>query len=279
MRLLAPNETVICQIKGVTHQTFVRTGVSADGNCFFHCVLRATDSDYKRLDYTQQLERVQQLRKKIVNAITPELFAELGNSQTRRLFFFQMLNQLLEKGFPKDSVGELLEQKISLSKILERSSSGSEGFYITFMKILQEEFVSHFGSTAWEKCFQYIEKFICDSFEQAHKNALEHFRNSIESMGSFIGSTEIECISRILEKNFLFMQPDSLDENVLIPYPSVYSIINVSWPFFVIVWFKDHFEILGRVREGREPKTWERSFKYHDRFVRWILDEDKTNHL
>jgi hypothetical protein len=247
-------------------QDLVRTGVIGDGNCFFHAVLRATDPGYKRLTTDEKIKAVEQMRSTISKSITQSLYRNLGNGSVMRLGFFQQLLGLLQD-FAQET--PLIDMEMYEKEILPKAQSG-ENFYTCFWevclkhlektilpKLTQDQFVN----VCKRLSSQYIE-----IFNRAHEQGYQKFISEIAIPGTMIGSVHIEAISKVLRRNFLFIDGKTLDA-----YPQV-SNFDVEQKTIILLWVgENHYEVVGKLLPGN---TIQRVFSTDDDIVQLLTIEE-----
>lgn len=243
-------------------KVYIRTGVHADGSCFFHAFLRATKPHYRHASYTDRLVYATRIREKLSEAVSSQTLSELNNKELRTMLFFQQLRENVARGFPKDAHGDILNQLINLETVLEMSSSFDGNFYLYFLKKIIQEGEAALGAK-FKKFEPYVTKWCYDIFLKVNEKVIEQFK--LKLLHDQVSSTEVEFIARQLQCNFLFIQDDILDKKI---YPFSAD-INPLWPYVILLWKEGiHYEIIG---EMKQDKTVMRKFSRRDQLVDILL--------
>ena len=247
-----------------TDKVYIRTGVHGDGSCFYHSYLRIIHPSYRYATYNERCKLVTQLREQLAEQVTNESLMELGNGEPRRLMFFQLLNARLSAGFPDtDEYGHILNQLISLTPILEATTTFKGNFYITFVEKIKEQLYTKIGNKG-SKFDKYIDSWSYELFYTINEQIIENFKHKL--LTDQVSAFEIEYISRCLHYNFLFLRDN---RNVCEYYPTG-VMLNEEWPVIILLWRDDcHYEIIGEMRHDRTVK---RKFNVKDNTVQCIVN-------
>lgn len=242
-------------------RTLVRTGTYPDGNCFIHALLRAIDGNYrKQSSHLNHLRIVEQFRKDLVEWLTPEIYQTLGNGEHVRLGFLTEFNSLLKDESEKEVQTEmhrilykLLPYSIMDLEVIPLAlENKEEGFYKTFCKEirkrLQQKLSVLKNESKTQEIIRYGIEYFMGLFQSAHERSIQHFKEQLGMMGNFTDSIQMECISKYIGYNFLF-----IDERTEDSYKGISHI--VSWDnqrkTLIFLWVSEnHFEIIGEL-EGK----------------------------
>jgi hypothetical protein len=259
-------------------RTLIRTGTYPDGNCFIHALLRAIDKDYrKQTSHLNHLRIVEQFRKDLVEWITPEIYQSLGNGEHVRMSFLTEFNHILKEEVDKDVQTEmhkilfqLVPYKLIDSELVPNAVNNKEqGFYIAFCKIVRERIQQRLSNLKdrkkVEEIVRYAFEYFMGLFQTAHEQSLEHFKEQLGMMGNYVDSIQMECISKYIGYNFLF-----IDERTEDTYKGISHI--VSWDpdrkTLIFLWVdENHFEIIGDL-EGKNVIN--RIFESNDPLIEQI---------
>ena len=266
LEIQPPLRTVICYVPFQdSEDVFVRTGASGDGNCFFHSLLRAIDGDYKNDSYETQLSKVENIRNFIAEHITQDIYTSLGNGEHRRLLFFASFRRYLEHPFRGEAFENIALKLTNLEKAFEEacSSSTQKNFYHTFWSKVQAQIREQVKEiTALERISKKIETWCRNTFLQAYNQAFQKFVESIRAMNTDVEAVHMECIAKVLEKNFIFLREV---DGVVQPYQEITSL---DYPTLVFLWIQDcHYEIIGRYEKN---KSVTRLFDNNDVWIKKI---------
>lgn len=216
----------------------VRTGVIGDGSCFFHALLRAKDSGYKHAVDEVKMDKVNYLRELCAKAV-PELYADMGNGEHKRLAFMTKFVHYMEQmKYPDDPVGKSLNENVPLAlyqSIIEELSSSSS-------------FCHNFKQKLLLKLDPYYHGYVSDHFDtiftDIYNECVRDYADTI--LKNLVDQTHLEIISRVTKTNFIIVSSDTGDV-----YPGAVNIINEDWDTIVILYLKDyeHYEIIGVMDE------------------------------
>lgn len=238
---------------------YVRTGVLADGSCFFHSYLRAFNFKYRNMSPTEKKHQVKLLREKLADGLTIDTFKELSGGEHRKLLFFGALRNLLEKS---DTI--LGPERIV--KILEVATTYEGSFYEKFIEESFKEKELASSSNGVKKLF--VEK-MKKIFFKANDISMDTFKHQL--LNEEVSSVEIEYIARFLSCNFIFIY--ETDRGVE-RYPFS-TIINTEWPYCILLWVDgSHYEIIGRKEENMVIT---RIFYEDDEIVRFFGESDEED--
>lgn len=245
-------------------KVYVRTGVHADGSCFFHAYLRVTKVQYKHASYEERRAHVSRLREKLSTAVTNESLSELSNNELRKMLFFEQLRARASCGFPRDSqYGALLNEFISIEKVLEASTTFEGNFYTHFVENIVEAGRARIGQK-FEKFIPYIKSWCVGAFSEANQDVVDGFKRRL--LKDQISTTEVEFVARQVECNFLFLR-----EREIYPYSAN---INPLWPYVILLWLSDnHYEIIGEMNVDKSVK---RKFWSKDSIIDLLTKNDSA---
>lgn len=266
--------------KQLPHRTLVRTGSYADGNCFFHALLRAIDTGYRRhSSYNLHLKLVERFRNDISEWITPEIFKELGNGEQLRLGFLTELQDQLDhtisniEDHPSPTIRILyrLFSKEDFEKHIIPEALKDENFYLSFCKQVEKGIREKLRTVPKNKvdsfCTQAHDHFV-NLFKVSHEQNLEKFKSKISRMGEYADSLQMECISRYTGYNLIFI--DHEKDNEL--YDGLKHVVSFdsNLKCLIFLWVNEnHFEIIG---ELEEQNVINRIFDSTDPLIRVLTD-------
>jgi len=262
--MIKANKTLTIDIpsisKNVPHRSLVRTGTYADGNCFFHALLRAIDTGYRRqTSYPLHLKLVERFRSDIVDWLTLETFQELGNGEHKRLAFLMALNQLFDQtifdieNHPSPTIRilyKLITKKDIDEEILPQALK-DENFYLSFCKQAEAMIRQKLKTVPKNKvdslCTQAHDHFI-HLFKVAHEQSIENFKSKLLKMGEYADSLQMECISKYTGYNFIFIHHEKDNEM----YNGNFEIVSfdTNLKCLIFLWINEnHFEIVGELED------------------------------
>ncbi len=258
--IIPPDKTFNYKIPNLSAE-YVRTGVIADGSCFFHAYLRAFNFKYRNMSPTERKNQVKLLREKLAENLTIETFKRLSEGEHRKLLFFGALRSLLEKA------DTILSPK-KTTKILEVATTYEGSFYEKFIEeAFKEEELAQCPIGVKRKFVDKMKKI----FFEANDISLETFRQQL--LHEEVSAVEIEYIARFLCCNFVFIYETDFGVE---QYPFS-TVINRSWPFCVLLWVDGaHYEVIGR-KEGNMVIT--RIFYEDDEIVSAFTRGKSENEL
>lgn len=284
--MIKPNKTYSLDTSFIADEsilgsrTLVKTGTYADGNCFFHALLRAIDIHYrKQTTHHAHLKIVEKFRKDISEWLSPEIFHTIGKGESRRLHFLTEFNSLLEeeeKIETDDPIMKIIRlilpyeviQKEILPLVL---NIYSDNFHKLFCWETEKFVHNKFAKLSESKklttvvCSRMRAYFI-DLFQKAHRNALEKFIQSIKKMNEYVDSTQMECISLYTGYNFIFVDENKSDGK----YNGISHVVNfdTNRKNLIFLWVdENHFEIIG---ELENENIINRIFESEDSLVRYL---------
>ena len=259
-------------------RNFVRTGTYGDGNCFFHAVLRAIDIQYrKQTTHYGHLKIVEKFRKDLSEWITTEVFQKLGDGEQLRLYFLTEFNSLLEKDTKQDPVLTIVNTLLPYS-VIEKEiipqilNKQSENFYKLFCweceKYIHNKLDGHSDSQKINMICTHMRNHFINLFKKAHANALTNFKLKMSTMGEYVDSFQMECISLYTGYNFLF-----IDESKDNSYVGISHVVNFdsNRKSLVFLWVDgNHFEIVG---ELENKNMINRIFASDDPFIKSLSEK------
>ena len=250
-------------------RSFVRTGSYADGNCFIHCILRATSSKYRRCNnYEDHIKLVREFRNNLVEWITPDRYYDLGNGETSRFGFINEFNKLIQS---QDNSSDILTkifttdiiQNNILNKVLTEEKIGKQ-FYIKFCKLCEDYLRNKYQDSVNNSKFELLRKklweYFIGIFKTAHNNSYENFKRELGTMDNFVESSHMECMSNFIGYNLIFIDDGkSYEGNKFI------NNFDSNKETIVLLWLmNNHFEIVGEL--DREQYI-NRVFSSKDNFI------------
>lgn len=266
-----------------TRRTFVRTGVYSDGNCFYHSLLRAVNSEYrKKITYEEHLELVSKFKRDLCDWITIDIYKSLGNGEHYRLGFMNELSVLIhnqdqwidyDKTITDQIIDKILTSDVIDNKILPMITTMDETNKTIYERFFVEsrKYIVYFLSDKVNnmKIKQIVDRLVphfVPMFKKAHDKTLGNFKRRIEKDGEFVDSILMECISKFCNHNFLFLTEDMSMYNNCSNVCSFESEKNC----IIFLWIdENHFEILGELRENNFVY---RVFQSDDELIRHIKD-------
>ncbi len=265
--ILDPDINVECLIPFAPKNLYICTGVIADGSCFYHAFLRITHPSYKNSTHKDRVTMVDNLRKQIADTITIETITKVGKGELKRMLFFKFLNEYVSNGFPTtDERGSILNNILSLSKIIEENTTFKGNFYLTVLEKIEEAVRAKIGNK-YLKFNNYIKTWLYEAFVTVNQQVVESYRKQI--MEEQVSATEIGYISNYVKYNFLFLRQDT---NGMCQYYSTGIQLIEDWPIIVLLWKQDcHYEIVGEMHHNRIVK---RMFTITDPFIVSILVQE-----
>ena len=275
--MIKPNQTLIFECPTISYilnnRKLVRTGVYGDGNCFFHSLLRAIDTNYrKQTNQVAHTRLVEKYRKDISDWITFDFYQSLGKGENFRIQFQQEFNDILREFYGSmDFLKEIKQDEPCDSEVLPvifklltleeidkyiipnvLKGSQSDNFYILFCGEASQWIGKKIKNVIPKDKLNYICGEMCgyfiELFKMTHKRIFENFKRSIKCMGTFVDSFQLECISKYSNFNFLFM-----NESTQKPYDGFSHIVSFDpeKPSLIFLWVNEnHFEILGELENN-----------------------------
>lgn len=262
--MIKANKTFTINIPIVTKEyperNMVRTGTYGDGNCFFHALLRAIDTGYRRQNsYHFHLKLVERFRQDISEWITHEHFQALGKGEQLRLSFLTELNELLDKNYnqidqhpsPVIRIIYKLISKEEIEKQVIPESINKSNFYLAFCSqmesLVRKKLTTVNQSKVDALCKELITHFI-QIFKTVHDNSLENFKRKFSKMGEYTDSTQMECIARYTGYNFIFIHHEQDNQ----PVQGLTHIVSFdsNLKTLIFLWVdENHFEIIGELED------------------------------
>jgi hypothetical protein len=189
----------------------VRTGVIADGSCFFHALLYAISSSYRKLSHPERVEYVRKYRGSLASKFTMKQWKRIGGGELFRMTMMILLEKLLKDD---ETMSELSKQWTSTS-LRECTSILS-----TLLDQDAEPFVKRAAKLGLSQLQQHIEHAWVDEY------CLEYISNSFQYNFYFIRADTRDVYKRFISANHdLYI---------------VFCWINDS-----------HYEIIGRLHNNR----------------------------
>ena len=244
---------------------FVRTTSYSDGNCFFHSLLRAIDSKYrKHTDYQEALNLVQKFRDDIAEWVTFDRLRQLGSGEQYRILFLNELNQIFNQNYfseqvekvYQDIIHRILTPDIIEKEILPQSlnSQGSENFYVCFCKIASEYVknkLKNIDNRRLNLICSKVSDYFIEIFQQAHHNTLVNFKNKLKTNGEFTDALQMECIAQYTGYNFIFINEENENHEMYSGQTHVVS-FDETKKVLLFLWLNEnHFEIIGELEPNK----------------------------
>lgn len=279
--MIRPNKKYAFDLPSLNHEkrSLVRTGTYPDGNCFIHALLRAIDNAYRKQDsQAMHVHLVGEFRKKIYDWITPEVFYSLGNGVQLKLYFSSELNHLLDQQYAKthevESIYHIVQHLVPrtyIDQVIIPNIQHEENFYSAFLKKAELHIRTQLRGYDEEKTravCNLMSKYFIDLFQEAHQLAYQNFRNKMRTMNEYVDSFQMECISKFVNYNFLFV-----DNNTSDVYQGLSHVVSFdhSRDCVLFLWVNEnHFEVLGVLEHGNIIN---RVFKSNDPLIRRIYQK------
>lgn len=265
-------------------RSLVRTGTYPDGNCFIHALLRAIDCSYRKQDsQAMHLSLVGDFRKKIYDWLTTDHFYSLGNGEQVRIYFLSELSKLLDEKYASSNendqdellsmfeiVKQLIPRKFIDDQILPNIKDPTQ-FYAEFLSSaeahIKQQLVSYDAEKTQAVC-NLMSKYFIDIFQESHERSFQYFKTKLRTMNEYVDSFQMECISKFVNYNFLFIDGKTLDV-----YNGTSHIVSFdsNRDCILFLWVNEnHFEILGVLEHGNIIN---RIFKSNDPLVRRIYQK------
>lgn len=231
--ILPPDKSLNYRIPNLEGH-YVRTGIIGDGSCFFHSYLKAFNFKYKTMTTSARKDVVMALRNELASAVDLNSFMKISKGEYRKMLFFGALRQLIRQNATFLSEKQMIDA-------LESATSYKTNFY---EKFIEEAFKCEELASAPNSKKQRFVDDMKQLFVKANEMSLNHLKEQL--LTAEIGATEIEYISRHLKCNFLFLY-ETNDGIEVYPFS---TIIDVEWPYCVLLWVDgSHYEIIG-IKEG-----------------------------
>lgn len=202
------------------YQNLVRTGVIGDGSCFFHALLYALSSSYRKMNHAERVMHVIDLRNKIVNSMSYTKWKNLGDGETFRMLI----------------VGEL---RVKFDKIEK------------WDKEILPDLANNWKDKSMVTCAEIIDKYqiiedVQGLIDEVTKKAFQGFINHLRS--EWVDEFMLEYLSITFECNFLF-----IDANTRKPYNIISR--NQYDKYVVFCWIgESHYEIVGEIGSNNIAK-------------------------
>ena len=261
------------ELKG---RSFVRTGSYGDGNCFIHCILRATSSKYRRCNtYEDHIKLVQEFRNNLIEWISPEKYFKLGNGEVSRFSFINEFNELMDNRDTKDILTKIFTSEIvqtNLNKVMVEEKIGKQ-FYIKFCKLCEDYLKSKYKDIINNTRLEYLKKnlweYFIGLFKTAHTNSYEKFKRELGTMDNFVESSHMECMSNFIGYNLIFIDTNTDDEKNIETYKGnkFLTDFDPTRKTIVLLWLSSHFEIVGELDRDQYIN---RVFDSEDIFIKSI---------
>lgn len=261
---------------------FVRTGTFADGNCFYHSLLRAIDSKYrKQTEYDDFLQLVLKFKEDLAEWVSFDKLKNIGSGEHYKMLFLKEFNEFIQNdtSFKSNTIEEpylKIIRQIFTPQIIENQItpnalmySTDESFYLKFCKYAVEFMKNKLKgidakrlSILSNKVYDYF----VEIFQQVHHNTLENFKHKLGKNGEYTDSLQLECIAQYTGYNFVFINNEESDSYV----GQTHSVsFDDNKKTLIFLWVdENHFEIIGEL----EPEKFvNRIFVSNDRLVQALV--------
>lgn len=231
------------------YPSIVRTGVIADGSCFYHALCHSLFQDYRELSDMDKRQYVLKIRHKLIEELTIEGVKELGQGESYRMQFILNLRFVLQKTasalttYPFD----FWDNQV-LSKMASEWKDTSFESIIQILTPLIPNYIGH----------------ITPVFELTEKIMFRHFKKHIQM--EWVDELGMELISNYFKCNFYFFH-----STTRLPYHT-YIVNPTHRRNIVFLWVEEsHYESIGELYQQSKVK---RIFSNRDKFILSI-----RNHL
>lgn len=197
------------------NDVLVRTGVDADGNCFFHSYLYSVEAiSFKDLSYGERLNRVMQIKNLFASMITVDDILDLIDVTN-----FETMLELVEKHLKGYELPDLSKQPL-----------------LSFRNYLLLVYESHPGLNQNES-FQYM-------IHLMQQEYLSNVHEYIKRDGSWMQDSYIVLFMQKFRINIIMY---SFDTNRRITHLPAYRMpdANQSTPTILLLHILNHFESIG----------------------------------
>jgi hypothetical protein len=268
---LKPNKTLTFRFPSqykIPEQSriFVRTTSYSDGNCFFHSLLRAIDSKYrKHIEYQEALNLVLKFKEDIAEWVTFDKLKELGSGEQYRILFLEELNKLFHQDYHSENIEKIYQEIINhilKPHIIEKEilpvvlHSQTENFYVRFCKTasdyVQDKLKNNIDQKRLNLICSKVSDYYIEVFQQAHHNTLVNFKNRLRKDGEFTDAVQMECISQYVGYNFIFINEGNENEPDLYTGQAQLVSFDQSKKVLIFLWLNEnHFEIIGELEPNK----------------------------
>lgn len=153
----------------------IRTGVIADGSCFFHALLYAINNTYRNMNYKQRTSFVQQIRQQLADNFTINIWKQIGNGEMFKLTIL-----------------------ITLQKYIQNDH-------------IMSTLTNNWNNTSLKQCFKILSTFTNldakDIIKKALQEALTNIKHHIKH--NWVDEFSMEYISNSFKYNFFFINADT----------------------------------------------------------------------
>ena len=254
--MLEPDQNQIYDLSAVAPGVFIRTGVIADGSCFFHAYLRVFRPTYKRANVAERTRIVGQLRRVLASSVSE---TSLNSELYLLLFITELQKVLAQQDVSTDPHVKVLTKLVNLNTIVDDCSSFTGNLYTEFVDKVNAAGRKAAGDEADlydEKMNPFVAQWARGIFHQVNQIVIRDFKQRL--LTDYVGCTEMEYISRALKCNFLFVKDHQIYPFQVTGY--------LEWPYLILIWVSEmHFELVGRLDPDR---VIQRKFNSQDPLVR-----------
>ena len=224
------------------YPSVIRTGVIADGSCFYHALCHSLFQEYRDLSDMEKRQFAQKIRLQLIEELTIDQVKELSQGESYRMQFILNLRFVLQKtpAALKKYSFEFWDNQV-LSKI---STDWKDTSFESLIRILTPLIP------------EYVER-ILPVFELSEKIMFRHFKKHIQN--EWVDELGMELISNYFQCNFYFFH-----SNTRLPYHT-YIVKSTHRRNLVFLWVgESHYESLGELYQKTKVK---RVFTNRDRFI------------
>lgn len=235
----------------------VRTGTIGDGSCFYHSMLHACSSEYRRSSSEVRKKIVKKVRQELSSCLSFEDWVNLG--VVAKLSFEEEVNRIVTKKYRNqdnsDSCLEMLKEicpidwleKTLFPKVFETES----GFWDRAkLKVIIGETIGSLSEVNKLKkskiekiCSLMINK-IESIFLKAEEDAYERYVKELKNTEEEVDQKMIGLLSDKFDRDVYF-----IDAKTRLPYNGASSKENIKGRYSVLILWIDscHYEILGEL--------------------------------
>lgn len=222
--------------------TLLRTGMIADGSCFYHSLCYSLFQEYRDLSDMDKRNYVQNIRMKILQDLSIDQFKELGKGEMYRMQFILVLRHTLQKTMSaiKAYPFEFWDNTV-LSKISTEWKDTSNETILKIVKNIVPAFIKNMNLV----------------LQLTEKITFRHFKKHIQT--EWVDEFAMELISNYFKCNFFFFHSETrLPYHTRIIHPDHRRNVLFLWIH------ESHYESIGELYQEKKVK---RVFTNRDKII------------
>lgn len=229
--ILTPGESNIFKIQD---KKYVRTGVIADGSCFFHAISYSLSSKYRNMDLHQKRDYVKSLREKFVFKCSYNHWRKTSRGEMFRFLVIQELRNIYDKEWKEEIFAALANQW--------NSHNLSDCAHILFTYEVED-----------------VQQLLNKISKKLYNDFLHHLGQN------WVDDFTIDYLSTALETNFIFIDMETKKLCKMSKNEEYKNYVLIAWVD------ESHYESVAELNNENQAK---RVFQKEDDVIQYYLQSN-----